>query len=56
MNSEARQQFVAPQMERFKSFLDVIAGRYTNKGAMRTAIGYAFNNRHKFTAGQTHYV
>jgi transposase len=51
---EARQQFVAPQMQRLKSFLDEIVGRYLNKGAMRTAIGYALNNWHKFTAFLSH--
>jgi transposase len=51
---EARQQLVAPHMQRLKTFLDEIAGRYLNKGAMKTAIGYALNNWHKFTAFLTH--
>jgi hypothetical protein len=36
---EARQQLVAPHMQRLKTFLDEIVGRYINKGAMKTAIG-----------------
>jgi transposase len=51
---DARQQFVAPQMQRLKAFLEEIAGRYLNKGAMKTAIGYALNNWHKFSAFLTH--
>jgi transposase len=51
---EARQQFVAPHMQRLKAFLDEIAGRYLNKGAMKTAIGYALNNWHKFSAFLSH--
>jgi len=51
---EARQQLVAPHMQRLKTLLDEIAGRYINKGAMKTAIGYALNNWHKFTAFLTH--
>lgn len=51
---EARQQFVAPHMQSLRTFLDEIAGRYLNKGAMKTAIGYALNNWHKFTAFLSH--
>jgi transposase len=51
---EARQQFVAPQMQSFKAFLDEITGRYLGKGAMNRAIGYARNNWHKFSAFLTH--
>jgi hypothetical protein len=41
---------VAPHLQRLKTYLDEIVGRYIDKGAMRTAIGYALNNWHKFTA------
>jgi transposase len=41
-------------MQRLKAFLEEIAGRYLNKGAMKTAIGYALNNWHKFSAFLTH--
>jgi transposase len=51
---EARQRHVAPVMQRLKTFLDEIAGHYLNKGAMKTAIGYALNNWHKFSAFLTH--
>jgi transposase len=51
---EARQQFVAPQMQRLKTFLDEQVGRYSDKGAMKTAMGYALNNWHKFTAFLSH--
>lgn len=51
---KARQQYVAPHMQRLKAFLDEIAGRYINKGAMKTAVGYALNNWHKFSAFLSH--
>jgi transposase len=51
---EARQRYVEPVMQRLKTFLDEIAGHYLNKGAMKTAIGYALNNWHKFSAFLTH--
>lgn len=51
---QARQRFVAPQMQRLKVFLDGIVGRYSSKGAMKAAIGYALNNWHKFTAFLSH--
>jgi transposase len=51
---EARQQFVAPQMQRLKTFLDERVERYADKGAMKTAMGYALNNWHNFTAFLSH--
>lgn len=51
---EARQRHVAPVMQRLKTFIDEIAKDYLNKGAMKTAVGYARNNWHKFSAFLTH--
>jgi transposase len=51
---QARQQYLAPQMAKLKSQLEAMAGRYLTKGAMNTAIGYALNHWHKFTAFLTH--
>jgi transposase len=51
---EARQRNVAPQLAKLKSQLDAMAGHYLSKGAMNTAIGYALNQWHKFTAFLSH--
>lgn len=51
---QARRERVKPQMEQLKAHLDTLAPLYLEKGAMKTAIGYALNNWHKFTAFLDH--
>jgi transposase len=51
---EARQRDVAPQMAKLKSQLEAMADHYLSKGAMNTAIGYALNQWHKFSAFLSH--
>ena len=50
----ARQECVKPLMKALKDYLDGIAGKYLEKGQMKTAIGYALNNWPKFTAFLDH--
>ena len=50
----ARQERIKPLMDDLKGYLDAIADQFVSKGAMRTAIGYARNNWHKFTAFLDH--
>lgn len=51
---QARREHVKPQMDELKRTLDALAPKYLHQGAMRTAIGYALNNWHKFTACLDH--
>lgn len=50
----ARQTKLAPQIEKIKGYLDQLTGIYTHEGLMHTAIQYATNNWHKFTACLDH--
>lgn len=51
---QARRERVKPQMDQLKAHLETLAPLYLEKGAMKTAIGYALNNWHKFTAFLDH--
>lgn len=46
----ARQERVKPLMDKLQEHLNALADAYLQKGAMKTAIGYALNNCPKFTA------
>jgi len=50
----ARLEHIKPLMESLKTYLTKLAPCYLNKGAMKTAIGYALNNWAKFTAFLDH--
>lgn len=50
----ARQKKLSPQFEKIKSYLDQLTGHYAHDGLMHTALYYALNNWHKFTACLEH--
>lgn len=52
--TQTRHERVKPYLDDLKSYLDSLAPHYLKKGAMRTAIGYALNNWHKFIAFLDH--
>jgi transposase len=47
---DARRQKVKPHLEDIKQYLDQLAIQFVSQGLMNTAIHYALNNWHKFTA------
>ena len=47
---EERRQKVKPHLEGIKQYLDQLATQFVSQGLMNTAIHYALNNWHKFTA------
>lgn len=47
---DARRQKVKPHVEDIKRYVDQLAAQFVSQGLMNTAIHYALNNWHKFTA------
>jgi len=47
---EARRDKVKPHLDDIKHYLDQLATQFVSQGLMNTAIHYALNNWHKFTA------
>jgi transposase len=47
---QARRQHVKPHLDDIKRYLDELSARFVTQGLMNTAIHYALNNWHKFTA------
>jgi transposase len=50
----ARRDLVAPQLKKIKAYLEQLQPKFPKKGLMQTAIYYALNNWHKFTAFLEH--